>query len=119
MMNRVNVICGMLFVVAICVSACGQSRIDDTAAVKIVMARCVKTSSKTFCECTVKKMRSSMKPDEYAQWVKLQVATNGATSVDDAMKKSGLSQDEWTKLNSKFAGYGAAAGTLCAGNSSG
>lgn len=119
MTNKVGAICGVLFVAAIGVSACGRSGIDDTAAVKIVMTRCMKTSSRAFCDCTVKKMRSSMKPDEYAQWVRLQVAVQGAKSVDDAMKKSGLSRDEWIKLQSKFAGYGAAAGTLCAAKSSG
>lgn len=110
------IIRGTVFLAIAGLVACGNSDVDDTAAVTIATNRCMTAPGATqaLCDCTIKSTISKMTPEEHAVWAKMIVATEGATSVDAAIEKSGMSKDKFIDFNSKFAGYGVSAGMQCA-----
>lgn len=103
---------------ALALAACGEEQATYTAAEEarakeIGMERCLSSgASDALCECTVAKMKS-MNKDDYSTWVKLTVSADGATTVQEAVEKTGMSEAELTKANIHLAGEGARAGMQC------
>lgn len=99
-------------------AACGEEQATYTAAEEakakeMGMKQCLSVGgSEALCECTVAKMKS-MKKEDYAMWVKLAVAAEGSTSAQESAEKTGMSEEELTKIASHLAVEGMRVGMQC------
>lgn len=101
-------------------SKSGGDKAIESSAEKVAVQNCMQVAgSQKLCECTVKKMHDHLSAAEYAQWAKIKLATQDATSLEDAAKKTGMSLDQITTLNTKFTQAGQQAGMECAGEMGG
>jgi ABC-type phosphate transport system substrate-binding protein len=100
-------------------AACGEEQATYTAAdeartKEMSMSGCAQMGGEeAVCECVFDKMKANLSKEDFSTWVKLTVAIDGATTVQEAVEKTGMSEAELRKANAQYAGEGARAGMEC------